>query len=193
MLTKRVLILTIGLLLIFNSCSILPNSPGVSTVFPVLIDPRSAYWFDLTDDNQSFPFDVGDLVEVPGFLIYHGVSEDLRVEVLETAQWSASLYPTGELINEETMAVQVQSISNPAVEYEFSWYIDVGDVLLVVAETPLPEELFVSPQIGDTTEVCLTMRVDQVISPQTDGIAILVPYGEAVDNLLLSEIRFCQP
>ncbi len=190
---KCVLSWTIGILLIFSSCSILPESPEESTAFPVLIDPRSAYWFNITEDNQPFPFSVGDLVELRGVLIYHGVSEVLKEEVLESALWSASLYPTGVLIGEEIMAITVKGISNPGKAYEFTWYIDVGDAILVVADTPPPEALFVSPQNGDTGEVCLTMRVDQVGSDQMTGLVVLVPQGKLIDNLLQSEISICKP
>ncbi len=124
-----------------------------------------------------------------GIMVYHGKPEREDALLLSHAQWSASIYPNGEMLAEETLAVQLQKVANQEETYKVQWQIDNDTRLLAMSDQSLLPELFPSPHIGDTAVVCVTLEIAK--SNPEQPFMVLIPSGKLIDTLILSEVKKC--
>jgi hypothetical protein len=178
------------------ACSFgVPVTKNQKSKFPVLFDPRYSFQIYAVESGGPFPFSIGDVVEIKGLLIYHGVPEWVRSEILAEAEWNASLYPFGTIASDEEIVLRLRGISKK-IEYELIWAVDKDANLQIVSDLPAPPELFTDPRPGDVREVCVTMTIDELHQEENDSERflriVLKPIGEKKEMLIKSTIRECE-
>ena len=183
-------------LLLLAACSFdLPMVNNQKSEFLVLFDPRYSFQIYAVGGEETFPFSIGDMVEIKGVLIYHGIPEWVRSEILADAEWNASLYPSGMMVSDEEMVLSLRGLSKKT-DYELIWAIDKDVNLQIVSNRPVPSELFTDPRPGDAREVCVSMMIDELHQEEYDDNrllrVVLKPVGEKKEMLIKSTIRECE-
>ena len=148
--------------------------------------------------NESaieFPFKEGELIEFDGSLIYHGSPPHLMTDQYQQAKWFASLYPYGLPISIETLRIKLVGLDENPITFELDWAVDNDDRLLILSDKPAPPELFPSLRIGDSSEVCLSLWIEELenshFQDRVEVQLLLKPVGTLDDGLILSEVRKC--
>ena len=182
-------------LLCLTACSLLPSSSkNEEESLPVYVDAGSYFQIFYSDEFNRFPFDTGDRVEIEGTLIYHGINDWVTTEILPDARWHASLYPDGKMLSlqDERLVVLLNDPSGQKEPFEMEWPVDNDTRFVIISDKPLPEKWFETVDIGNSTQVCISLAVEVQRDTGSSSLITFRPIGKNVGSLILTEVRKCQ-
>jgi hypothetical protein len=182
-------------LLCLTACSLLPSSSkDEENSIPVYVDAGSYFQIFYSDESNRFPFKTGDRVEIEGTLIYHGINDWVTTEILPDARWHASLYPYGNMLSlqDERLLVLLTDPSGQKEPFEMEWPIDNDTRFVVISDKPLPKMWFESLDIGNSTQVCISLAVEVQRDTESGSLITFRPIGKIVSSLIRTEVRKCQ-
>jgi hypothetical protein len=184
----------IGSVLLASGCSSISSTTNNSSNgFPVFIPVEYFLQISSYGDHALFPFEEGERIEYEGNLIFHGNAHDTLRTKYSQVTWFASLYPRGRPISMDILKISLHGLDEKS--YELEWPIDKDDFLLILSDQEVPREIFPNPQIGNSSQVCITLRIEKAeknfVDDKVELLIFLKPDGVTRDDLIHSEIRLC--
>jgi hypothetical protein len=168
----------------------------------LLFDPR--YAFDIFTEfprDQAFPFQPGQTLWVPVFILPHPPNEAVRQDISSNLIWYASVYPLG-LPDpsdpfQETILIELAASETPEQTWTFAWRVDHHTHLVSFLEDDAAVSLLPLTVDGKQDQALILMEVSSRQRLEEDfeqGITvwrmILKPHGEERDNRIKGTLRW---